>query len=65
MLATEVVDAVYRALSVAKAEHPNVPAFNFQLSLDGDHNSNEIILTDRDGTDWVISSKTLKELEPD
>jgi hypothetical protein len=57
---TDVIDLIYRAL---KQYHDESIKF---VSLDGDNDSNEIILTVDDGdekVDWVISSNDIREAD--
>ena len=33
----------------------------FNITVDGDHNSYEMILTMKDGSDWIVTAKKLEE----
>ena len=47
-----VLDWLYQGFqeAVTKADHRS-PLYGLKVSTDGDHNSSEIIITDRNGTD--------------
>jgi hypothetical protein len=61
-----VLDWVYRGFreSIERAEHSS-PLYGLQVSHDGDHKGSEIIITDRNGTDWVIRENDIRRLPPD
>lgn len=59
MRSIDMIAVIHRALRHLK----NETRFK-KVSYDGDHRSGELIITDRDGKEWILSSTALKENGP-
>lgn len=50
--------------AISSADH-NSPLYGLEVSHDGDHKGSEIIITDRNGDDWIVREDDIRKLKSD